>query len=496
MDAKLHRLFLETVIRGALASKVVLLVTHQLHYLQGATNIILIENGEIIRQGSYGDLLAAGIEFYHDVEDDEDFGYEGSNLPEDVATLIKRSIADIHTKEIRRRRSVSFEFNERSEVRKVSIGSAPVAIGRPNFETSSFSGSGEDLQTASSEFAAMAIVANDTEAYNANDKVTSPAKISFRLYFEFLRSGSSRPAIFVMILFCVISQGLYTTTDLWIEHWAHAEERRQDRVAHKLNTESDRLLQTTRTMHIIIYSALVLGIVILSFGRSIIIFRICIKASKVIFEKLLDATIRARMYFFEQTCAGHAINRLSKDMDMIDDLIPPTLLEVLGVIFEIFGAFFILAFANPWFIIPSTIFFVAIIFVYRIYHLTAASLKRIEGNARSPVYAHLSRTLQGVTTIRAFSQEQAFVMIFDRLQDNHTASWYLFLSAQAWLAIIIDLISIVLIASISLSFFFMEETEPAIVGLVIAKMIEMSVLTQFAAGEISNTETQMISVER
>ncbi|CAL8139528.1 unnamed protein product [Orchesella dallaii] len=201
------------------------------------------------------------------------------------------------------------------------------------------------------------------------------------------------------------------------------------------------------------------------------------------------------MHFFEKTCAGQAINRLSKDMSIIDDLLPPTFMELVGVIFEILGCLVILACTNFWFIVPAIAFICTNLVVYRMYHMTAADLKRIEGNMRSPIYSHLSKTLQGVSTIRAFGQEQAFIMIFDRLQDNHTASWNLFISAHSWLGVVVDCVSLVLIGMISLSFFYVD-TNPAAVGLTISKMIELSILVQFAVGEMSSTETQMISVER
>lgn len=40
--------------------------------------------------------------------------------------------------------------------------------------------------------------------------------------------------------------------------------------------------------------------------------------------------------------------------------------------------------------------------------------------ARSPVFSHLSSTLQGLSTIRAFKAQQSFQQMFDEYQDLHS----------------------------------------------------------------------------
>lgn len=46
-------------------------------------------------------------------------------------------------------------------------------------------------------------------------------------------------------------------------------------------------------------------------------------------------------------------------------------------------------------------------------------------SARSPVYSHLSSSLQGLSTIRAFKAQQQFQQMFDEHQDLHSGKWKL-----------------------------------------------------------------------
>ena len=45
-------------IRGALKEKVVILVTHQLHFLKNVDKIIVLEKGEIVESGTYNELMS------------------------------------------------------------------------------------------------------------------------------------------------------------------------------------------------------------------------------------------------------------------------------------------------------------------------------------------------------------------------------------------------------------------------------------------------------
>ena len=85
--------------------------------------------------------------------------------------------------------------------------------------------------------------------------------------------------------------------------------------------------------------------------------------------------------------------------------------------------------------------------------------------ARSPVFSHLSSSLNGLWTIRAFGAEQRFQDVFDAHQDLHsgfpqhlssvrssrvspasvtclssscTESWFLFLTISRWFAVRLD----------------------------------------------------------
>lgn len=72
VDAEVGRHLFEKCICGILEKKARILVTHQLQFLKSVGQIILLSNGKVQAQGSYGDLLATGIDFAQLLQSEDD----------------------------------------------------------------------------------------------------------------------------------------------------------------------------------------------------------------------------------------------------------------------------------------------------------------------------------------------------------------------------------------------------------------------------------------
>ena len=64
---------------------------------------------------------------------------------------------------------------------------------------------------------------------------------------------------------------------------------------------------------------------------------------------------------------------------------------------------------------------------------------------RSPIYGHVSTTLLGLPTIRAFSAQALFTDMFFKAQDDHTKSWFTFISCAGWLGFRLELLCLTFI---------------------------------------------------
>ena len=72
-------------------------------------------------------------------------------------------------------------------------------------------------------------------------------------------------------------------------------------------------------------------------------------------------------------------------------------------------------------------------------------------SAKSQVYSHVSSTLYGVTTIRAFRAEDKFENKFYEAQDIHSAAWRLCLATGRWMDVFSELMCVVYIGLVSIT---------------------------------------------
>ena len=73
-------------------------------------------------------------------------------------------------------------------------------------------------------------------------------------------------------------------------------------------------------------------------------------ASRQLHQRMLVNIMHSPMSFFETTPQGRIMNRFSKDISGIDDMVPRTLITFIRTFFGVTGAIFTISFATPIFL--------------------------------------------------------------------------------------------------------------------------------------------------
>jgi ABC-type multidrug transport system fused ATPase/permease subunit len=226
-------------------------------------------------------------------------------------------------------------------------------------------------------------------------------------------------------------------------------------------------------------------------------FIISLRASGKLHDAMFARVLRAPMAFFHANPVGRVLNRFSKDMSFVDELLPMTLYDFLMTSAMSFGAVVIMAIGVPWVLIAVAPLLVWFWHLRTRYVASAREIKRVEAVTRSPVYASFTATLQGLPTLRAYGVESFFDALFaERLDDNGRA-FFAFLVTSRWLGFRLDGISASLLAVLALSAAASRGVlSPALVSLSLAYALQLSGLFQWAVRQSAETETQFTSVER
>lgn len=91
------------------------------------------------------------------------------------------------------------------------------------------------------------------------------------------------------------------------------------------------LNKMTEDAVLITYSVLIVLVIILTIGRSLAFFRFCNKASVRLHNNMFYKIVYATMRFFNFNTSGRILNRFSKDMNQVDEVLPLTLLDTIQV---------------------------------------------------------------------------------------------------------------------------------------------------------------------
>lgn len=84
----------------------------------------------------------------------------------------------------------------------------------------------------------------------------------------------------------------------------------------------------------IVYGSSILLVIAFTVGRSVLFFKATMKASTNIHSNMFHCLLKAPMRFFDINPSGRVLNRFSKDIGAIDEILPRVLLEALQVMLQ------------------------------------------------------------------------------------------------------------------------------------------------------------------
>ena len=205
---------------------------------------------------------------------------------------------------------------------------------------------------------------------------------------------------FFMLMLFVVTQGCVLATIAFVGKWSNLPKQQQ----------------TSRGILSIVIG-LVIAVCFFAIVRAFLSFYFTVEASKNLHDQMTRSVLRSKIEFFDINPIGRILNRFSGDVGSNDDQLPTTLFDFLVVAFLVAGALI-----SAVSVIPITLAVVPFMIWYfvrvrRTFVTTSRELKRMEGLARSPIFAMLSESLSGIATIRANDSLDYFKEKFRHLHD-------------------------------------------------------------------------------
>eukprot|EP00644_Phytophthora_capsici_P001459 jgi/Phyca11/526529/estExt2_fgenesh1_pm.C_PHYCAscaffold_100089 len=200
-----------------------------------------------------------------------------------------------------------------------------------------------------------------------------------------------------------------------------------------------------------------------------------LRASRSLFQDLLARILRAPTSFFDTTPTGRIVNLTLATISYVTPAFMVILLPVL-VGYYVSQRYFI---------------------------KSSRELQRLDSISRSPVFALLSETLDGLPTIRAYCAETQFSTKNEQLIDRNQRAYFLNFAVNCWLALRLEFAGTLISAFAALTAVLAHSSDPergaAFAGLAGVSLTYAFSVTQsltWSVRMISQLQTQMVSVER
>ncbi|MBN3310800.1 MRP3 protein, partial [Amia calva] len=307
-------------------------------------------------------------------------------------------------------------------------------------------------------------------------------RVKFKVFWEYMKAVGPPLCIFICILYgCQNAAAI--GANIWLSEWA--------------NDEPVNGTQPKTEMRLGVYAALGLSQGVLVMISSFTLALSGIGAARTLHAALLENKFRTPQSFFDTTPIGRIINRFSKDIFVIDEVIPPTILMFLGTFFTSLSTMIVIISSTPIFAVVIAPLAFIYFFVQRFYVATSRQLKRLESISRSPIYSHFSETVTGTSVIRAYNRHKDFVLINDGKVDENQKSYYPGIVANRWLGIRIEFIGncIVLFAAV-FAVIGRESLSPGLVGLSVSYALQVTMSLNWMVRMTSDLESNIVAVER
>ncbi|XP_002927050.2 multidrug resistance-associated protein 6 [Ailuropoda melanoleuca] len=222
-----------------------------------------------------------------------------------------------------------------------------------------------------------------------------------------------------------------------------------------------------------------------------------IRASSLLFQRLLWDVVPAPIGFFERTLFGKLLNHFSKETDTVDVDIPDKVRSLLIYIFGLLEVILVVTVATPLAAVAILPLLVLYAGFQSLYTASLCQLRRLESARHSLVCSHVAETFQGSAVVRAFQAQCSFVVQNDTHVDESQRVSFPRLVAERWLAANMELLGnlLVLVAALC-AVLSKAHLSAGLVGFSVSAALQVTQTIQWAVRSWTDLESSIVSVER
>ncbi|XP_044901993.1 ATP-binding cassette sub-family C member 12 isoform X6 [Felis catus] len=463
VDAHVGKYVFEECIKKTLSGKTIVLVTHQLQFLESCDEVILLEDGEICEKGTHKELMeerGCYAKLIHNLR-----GLQFKDPEHIYNTAMVEALKESPT--------------ERD-------GDAVLDPGDGKDE--------EKEPETDSEFVDIKVPLHQLVQTESPQEGT----VTWKTYHTYIKaSGGYLLSLFVVSLFLLMI-GSSVFSNWWLGLWLDkGSQMTCGPQGNKSACEIGAVLADTgQHVYQWVYAGGMVSVLMFSIIKGFTFTKTTLMASCSLHDRVFDKILKSPMSFFDTTPTGRLMNRFSKDMDELDVRLPFHAENFLQQFFMVLFILVILAAVFPAVLLVLAGLAVGFFILLCIFHGGAQELKKLENISRSPWFSHITSSMQGLGIIHAYDKKEDCISKFKMLNDENSSHLLYFNCALRWFAlrmdVLMNIVTFIVALLVTLSFSSISASSK---GLSLSYIIQLSGLLQVCVRTGTETQAKFTPVE-
>lgn len=192
------------------------------------------------------------------------------------------------------------------------------------------------------------------------------------------------------------------------------------------------------------YLSVLIGFIILSvslYSMNFLVFVYgSLRASKRIHSTLFSSVLGSTWKWLDMTPTARVIVRATQDIYTIDEPLSFDLRRVLELNISLLGRVLAIGIFSPYYIIPAVVTTLLGFLIGQFYMRAQLPVRRMMSNLKSPVLAHLSETMDGLVSIRAYGAQEQYTKQFMERVDRYSRLAVAYWAMNRWVSIRSDIL--------------------------------------------------------
>ncbi|KPA84124.1 putative mitochondrial ATP-binding cassette protein subfamily C, member 1, putative (ABCC1) [Leptomonas pyrrhocoris] len=468
LDAHVGERVVDDCFLGALAGKTRVLATHQMHVVPKADYVIALGHGSVEFSGSSADFMRSPVHSQMVAAEAEDeAANKGKTAPADEVEVAEAStVAAVG----------AATASSMAEDTASELGSTHSTL--HTAKTGDKEGETEEAE------AVVVTKAPEMAAHLMTKEEKASGTVPWSTYLEYFHFCGGRLWMTVILAMFVVTEFCTVAAPLWLSLWTAKRFRIADSA----------------------YMWVYLGCVLLGTltvpTRFTFSFEAMRRGTVAMHHIMLHSVSRGTMEFFDTTPLGRILNRFSRDVDVADNNLPISMLQVMNCLFALLSSTIITFSTQPLVLlalVPCAYIYCRIMVFY---NAANREIRRTSSVVKSPLFSLLGEVLTGSATISAYGRTT--VVMKEALQrlDLVFSCSLLENAANRWLGVRVELLSncvvtvIVLFGVLRTLIGGTEDYWVALVSLSLTMSTQSTAIMNWLVRQVASAEADMNSVER